>query len=184
MAKSKQQQCLMSLFDEPEPPMPTAHVPGFEKMKPETQQAIGQMILTAIEAVNDGRLSLRTPATEERFVTEASTVSCDQPGFWANKLQEMGEMRLLAARSFIEVARRSGIEHEALTPTGTDSNGQRTYDFDAITRLANKMRGRPESLKPELKTEGDWQEAIEGVKLWKLVLKADQLVKDGKIPSR
>ena len=184
MAKAKQQQGLISLFDEPEPPIPTAHVPGFEKMKPETQQAIGQMILTAIEAVNDGRLPLHTSASQERFVTEASTVSCDQPGFWANKLQEMGEMRLLAARAFIEVARRSGIEHQALIPTGTDSNGQKTFDFDAITRLANQMRGRPESLKPELKTEADWQEAIEGVKLWKLAQKADQLVKDGKIPSR
>jgi hypothetical protein len=80
----------------------------------------------------------------------------------------MGEMRLLAARSFIEVARRSGLTHEALTPTGTDSSGQRTYDLDAVMRLANLMRGRPESNRPELKTEGDWQAAIEGVKLWKL----------------
>ncbi len=93
---------------------------------------------------------------------------CNQPGFWASKLQDMGEMRLLAARSFIELARRSGIEHEAVKPTGTDSNGQRTYDMDAVTRLANLMRGRAESLKPELKTPADWQAAIEGVKAWKL----------------
>ena len=121
---------------------------------------------------------------DETPVTEASTAPCDQPGFWANKLKEMGEMRLLAARSFIEFARRSGIEHTAVVPTGTDNNGQRAYDFDAVTRLANKMRGRPESNKPELKTEGDWQEAIEGVKLWRAIQKVDQLVKNGKIPSR
>lgn len=95
------------------------------------------------------------------------TTSATQPGFWAARLQEMGEMRLLAARSFIELARRSGIEHEAVTPTGTDSNGHKTYNLDAVTRLANLMRGKPESLKPELKTEADWQAAIEGLKAWK-----------------
>ncbi len=105
---------------------------------------------------------------DECAVGKLSTVTDHIPGFWASKLQEMGEMRLLAARSFIEIARRSGIEHEALAPTGTDINGQKTYDMGTVTRLANKMRGRPESLKPELKTEADWQAAIEGVKLWKL----------------
>lgn len=97
----------------------------------------------------------------------APVAACDQPGFWVQKLHEMGEMRLLAARSFIEIARRSGVEHEALTPTGTDSSGQKTYDMDAVTRLANLMRGKPESLRPELKTEADWQVAIEGLKAWK-----------------
>ena len=100
--------------------------------------------------------------------TPVAVSSCTQPGFWANKLAEMGEMRLLAARSFIEVARRSGIEHEAVKPTGTDSNGQKTYDMGEVTRLANLMRGKPESLKPELKTEAEWQAAIEGVKAWKI----------------
>jgi hypothetical protein len=251
MAKSKQQQQqggLLSLFDDPEPAMPTAHIPGFEKMAPETQDALCTMVKavwtaadrvaaaycfycgkkpphgvdlpegwawdtfepdnvacfcpdcdpTAREALREATERSRAMREDlvgiggssapfdfdERPVTGASTAPCDQPGFWANKLKEMGEMRLLAARSFIEFARRSGMEHEALTPTGTDSNGQKTYDFGAITRLANKARGRPESTRPELKTEADWQEAIEGVKLWKLVQKADQLVKDGKIPSR
>jgi hypothetical protein len=129
----------------------TAHIPGFETMKPETQKAVGDVVNAVVA-----------------LAKEVLDTASHEPGFWASKLQEMGEMRLLAARSFIEIARRSGIEHEAVKPTGTDSTGQRTYDMNAVTRLANLMRGKPESLKPELKTGADWQEAIEGVKAWKL----------------
>lgn len=265
MAKSKKQQAgSISLFDFDDPEsapvigvdlatgkdstVVTAHIPGFEKMTTETQEALCMMVQgvwaaadrvaaaycfycgekpphgvdlpegwawdthepdnvacfcpkcdpTAREALREATERSRSlredlvgiggPSTlfdaYETPLTEASTAPCDQPGFWARELERMGEMQLLAARAFIEVARRSGIEHEGLTPTGTDSNGQKTFNLAVITRLANKMRGRPESLKPELNTEGDWQEAIEGVKLWKLAHKVDQLVKDGKIPSR
>ena len=160
----------LGLFDEPEPTVRFWHGQEFP---PEASLFEGEPFHPRIPDPNQFPAPTATPSTE------APTLPCDQPGFWARQLERMGEMRLLAARSFIEVARRSGIEHEALTPTGTDSNGQRTYDFDAVTRLANLMRGRPESNRPELKTEADWQEAIEGVKLWKLAYKADPLVKDG-----
>ena len=49
-----------SLFDfdevEEQSGQPTAHIPGFETMAPETQQALGQMVIAVWDAASSGKL--------------------------------------------------------------------------------------------------------------------------------
>lgn len=187
--KNRQQ---ASLFDEveEEPSQPTAHIPGFETMAPETQHALGQMVIAVWEAASSGKLphqgkkavAPKTPPTEERAVTgdsegiqegDTATRSAPPEGGWAAELERRNDADLANALAFIAVARTVGVEHPALEPIGVDKAGARQFNLLAVKRLANKYRRGVESDRPEFKTTKDWGEAIKAVHAWALTLKSE-----------
>lgn len=198
--KNGQQASLFDLLEE-EPSQPTAHIPGFETMAPETQQALGQMVIAVWDAASSGKLphqvkkaeAPNTPPTEETAVTgdsariqEGDTAPRPAPpeGGWAAELARRNEADLANALAFIAVARTAGVEHPALEPIGVDKAGARQFDLRAVKRLANKYRRGVESDRPEFKTAEDWGEAIFAVRIDSRVKKLDAQVREGVMPSR
>lgn len=197
--KNQQQ---FSLFDEveEEPSQPTAHIPGFETMAPETQQALGQMVIAVWDAASSGKLphqgkKARAPKTppdggkpvtgDYEGIQESDTAARPAPeGGWAASLARRNDEDLANALAFIAVARTAGVEHPSLEPIGVDKAGARQFDLRAVKRLANKYRRGVESDRPELNTAEDWGEAIFALRAESRVKKLDAQVRDGVMPSR
>jgi hypothetical protein len=130
-AHVKSDKLSLSLFDlEPEevtaastPPPISAHIPGFEKACPETQEALVTMVQVAHQAATEGRL----PGQVTKF-----------------------DPHPLA---FVGVCRSVGLTDSALESVSISGVGRRQYDERELARLANEhltgIRSDRPSMTPE-----------------------------------
>lgn len=120
--------------EHPSKPEVTAHIPGFETMKPETQQALGEMVISVWKAIDDGTLQPQRPQ-------EAS----------------------VHALAFAAIALRHGHTDKSLTPIHKNTAGQNFFDERELARYANWLLRGVRSDRPTMTPER-WAEAISVVK--------------------
>lgn len=132
----------LDLFADPEPTV-TAHIPGFEKMAPETQQALGEMVQAVWSAADRGQLP--GPRGADAFAMARLE---DQ---WPH------------AFAFVAQARKSGSTDPSLTPVQVSPAGCREFDLDELARYANELLRGVRSDRPAMTPER-WGEAIQRVR--------------------
>lgn len=132
----------LDLFTEtaPEPaPMVTAHIPGFEQMAPETQEALCTMVKTAHDAASRGELP--GPRGADAFAMA--------------RLEDFNPH----AYAFVAQARKHGAKDPSLTPVVVSAAGRREFDVLELSRYANELLRGVRSDRPALTPER-WGEAI------------------------
>ena len=136
----------LSLFDlEPAPaPVVTAHVRGFETMKPETQEAICTMVQAAYDAATRGDLPGHVKAADS---------------FALGKLEDFNPHAL----AFVAQARKHGATDPSLTPVSVSAAGRREFDVLELSRYANELLRDVRSDRPAMTPER-WGEAIAKVR--------------------
>jgi hypothetical protein len=128
----------LDLFAETEPaPVVTAHIPGFEKMKPETQQALGNMVQAVYDAADRGELP---------SIATTKKLGLDH-----------------AMYAFIAQAKHYGMTDPSLTPACVTEAGQRIYEEAEVARYANELLRGVRSVKPTM-TKERWALAIQKVR--------------------
>lgn len=134
----------LDLFAEPEPtPVVTAHIPGFETMKPETQEALCTMVQVAYDAASRGELP--GPRGADAFALA--------------RLEDLNHH----AYAFVAQARKHGSTDSSLTPVQVSAAGRREFDLDELARYANELLRGVRSIKPTM-TKKRWGEAIAKVR--------------------
>lgn len=134
----------LDLFAEPEPaPVVTAHIPGFETMKPETQEALCTMVQVAYDAASRGELP--GPRGADAFALA--------------RLEDLNHH----AYAFVAQARKHGSTDPSLNPVQVSAAGRREFDLDELARYANELLRGVRSIKPTM-TKERWGEAIAKVR--------------------
>lgn len=121
----------------------TAHIPGFEKMAPKTQEALCTMVQAAYDAASRGQLP--GPRGADAFAMARLE---DQ---WPH------------AFAFVAQARKSGSTDPSLTPVQVSAAGRREFNLDELARYANELLRGVRSTRPTMTPER-WGEAIAKVR--------------------
>ncbi len=144
MAKGKPAPVL-NLFDFEEPKtVVTAHIPGFETMEPETQEALCTMVQVAYDAASRGEL----PGHEKAADSFALARLEDQ---WPHSY------------AFVAQARKHGQADPALTPLKVSPAGRREFDLAELARYANELLRGVRSDRPAMTPER-WAQATARVR--------------------
>ena len=142
MAKGKPAP-LLNLFDfeeQTEPaPVVTAHIPGFETMAPETQEALCTMVQVAYGAASRGELPGHAKGADS---------------FALGRLEDQWPH----AYAFVAQARKHGLTDPALNPVQVSTAGRREFDLDELARYANELLRGVRSIKPTMTPER-WAQA-------------------------
>lgn len=117
---------LFSLADEAPQKTPeksggvSAHIPGFESMKPKTQQALATVVQVVAEAASAGKLPGQPNATSNHVL------------------------------AFVAACKSAGLTDPALKPVTVSGIGRCDYDVVELSRLANELLRGVRSDRPEL----------------------------------
>jgi hypothetical protein len=146
----------LDLFAEPEPaPVVTAHIPGFQTMKPETQEALCTMVRVAYDAASRGELLPRVK-DDAIYSTELSRGA---DSFALARLEDLNHH----AYAFVAQARHAGSTDSSLIPVQVSAAGRREFDMDELARFANEVLRGVRSIKPTMTPER-WAQATQKVR--------------------